>query len=279
MMGPPISKSGPVVHEALQSVVAEATVQLGHHHRKDGHAIAQFMPMYYAPKSAPLPYSLQGEPWPLETNAYTMLVTMATSAQGAITFDANPDVSPTITHDPMTPEDLKRGAEAVREAEKLGSRLSSEGRVEGEQDWSAVYDGRGTCRMGTDPHTSVVDPMLRVHGIKGLRIVDGSVLPSNTPYLAMPEVIMLAERAVDLILDVPTYTVTEMSPDESLRGAVSEGKTESTEDLAANFRQVDRSAVPAPLLALLAAFGAVPTFVWWRRLQSATAEADFYTRT
>jgi choline dehydrogenase-like flavoprotein len=276
MMGPPISKSGPVVHEAFQSVVAEATVHLGRRRRKQGgNAIAQFMPLYYAPKSAPLQYSLQGEPWPLETNAYTMLVTMATSAQGKITFDANPDVSPTITHDPLTPEDLKRGAEAVREAEKLGSRLSSEGRVEGEQDWSAVYDGRGTCRMGTDPHTSVVDPMLRVHGIKGLRIVDGSVLPSNTPYLAMPEVIMVAERAVDLILDVPTYAVTDMSSDESLRGAVSEGNT-AAEDLAANFRQVDQSAVSVPLLVLLAACGAVATFVGCQRSQGVAAEADFY---
>jgi choline dehydrogenase-like flavoprotein len=94
MMGPPISKEGPTDHEAFNSVIAEATVPVGEQ------AIAQFMPLYYAPKTAPLPYSLQGEPWPLETNAYTVMVTMATAARGSVAIDADPDVSPTITHDP-----------------------------------------------------------------------------------------------------------------------------------------------------------------------------------
>merc|ERR1740138_834306 len=102
---------------------------------------------------------------------------MATSARGSVAIDRDPDVSPTVTHDPLNPADVERGAEAVRAAEELAARLGrSNGRVEHEQDWSAVYDGRGTCRMGTDPRASVVDPMLRVHGIQGMRIVDGSVL-------------------------------------------------------------------------------------------------------
>jgi hypothetical protein len=40
-----------------------------------------------------------------------------------------------------------------------------------------------------------------VHGITGLRIVDGSVIPQASPYLAMPEVMALAERAADIMLD------------------------------------------------------------------------------
>jgi len=203
MMGAPIS-TGKAVPESFQSAVAEATVHLG----KD--AIAQFMPLYYAPKSAPMQYSLQGESWPLTTNAYTMLVTMRTAAQGSIKFDKDPNVSPHITHDAMTAEDLKRGEELVDEAKHMGSALPSSGQVEHEQDWSAVYDGRGTCRMGKDPRTSVVDLMLRVHGVKGLRVVDGSVIPQSTPFLAMPEVLALAERAADLIDDVETFAVTEV---------------------------------------------------------------------
>lgn len=66
--------------------------------------------------------------------------------------------------------------------------------------WTAVYDGRGTCRMGKDEHDSVVDGNLRVHGIKNLRIADGSVIPVASPYLALPEVLALAERASDIIL-------------------------------------------------------------------------------
>merc|ERR1712026_555011 len=65
--------------------------------------------------------------------------------------------------------------------------------------WTAVYDGRGSCRMGQGPHDSVVDHELRVHGISGLRVVDGSVIPVGSPYLAVPEVLALAERASELI--------------------------------------------------------------------------------
>merc|ERR1719401_2034046 len=154
MMGPPISNAATTVKEAFQSVVAEATVHLG----RD--AMVQFMPLYYAPASAPLQYSLQGEPWPLKTNAFTMLVTMTTEAKGVVEIEKNPDVSPTIVHDPMTLADLERGTKAVRMAEEFASKLPSTGRVQHGVDWSAVYDGRGSCRMGNNPHTSVVDMML-----------------------------------------------------------------------------------------------------------------------
>merc|ERR1712039_979475 len=66
--------------------------------------------------------------------------------------------------------------------------------------WTAVYDGRGTCQMGREHHNSVVDHKLRVHGITGLRVVDGSVIPVGSPYLAVPEVLALAERASDLLI-------------------------------------------------------------------------------
>merc|ERR1740138_1392479 len=110
---------------------------------------------------------------------------MATSARGSVAIDRDPDVSPTVTHDPLNPADVERGAEAVRAAEELAARLGrSQGRVEHAQDWSAVYDGRGTCRMGTDPSASVVDTSLKVHGVRNLRIVDGSAIPVSTPFLA-----------------------------------------------------------------------------------------------
>lgn len=278
--GPPISKEGPAIPEAFQSVVAEATV----HMSKD--SIAQFMPLYYAPKSAPLQYSLQGEPWPLKTNAYTMLVTMATEAKGSISINKDPDVSPVITHDPMTPEDLKRGAAAVLEAKLLGSKLpSAESRVEHEQDWSAVYDGRGTCRMGVDPRASVVDSMLRVHGIGGLRIVDGSVLPSNTPYLAMPEVLMLAERAADLILDVATFSVSSLGKDETLKAAVTMPDAQpssAAEMLNARLRATqpaqDWSASSTSLLAICAAAGAASALLARRLSQGFEADGDVYVQ-
>ncbi|MEL6799962.1 MAG: GMC oxidoreductase [Pseudomonadota bacterium] len=64
-----------------------------------------------------------------------------------------------------------------------------------------VFHPCGTCRMGTDPATSVVDPHLRVHGIPGLRVVDASVFPNVTSGNINAPVIMVAERAADLILE------------------------------------------------------------------------------
>ncbi|MFF7674310.1 choline dehydrogenase [Actinacidiphila glaucinigra] len=57
-----------------------------------------------------------------------------------------------------------------------------------------------TCRMGTD-EMAVVDPSsLRVHGVEGLRVVDASVMPYVTNGNIYAPVMMIAERAADLIL-------------------------------------------------------------------------------
>jgi choline dehydrogenase len=57
-----------------------------------------------------------------------------------------------------------------------------------------------TARMGTD-HLAVVDPTtLGVHGIPGLRVVDASVMPMITNGNIYAPVMMVAERAADLIM-------------------------------------------------------------------------------
>jgi choline dehydrogenase len=57
-----------------------------------------------------------------------------------------------------------------------------------------------TCRMGVD-QMSVVNPQtLEVHGMKGLRIVDASIMPYITNGNIYAPVMMLAEKAADLIL-------------------------------------------------------------------------------
>jgi choline dehydrogenase len=57
-----------------------------------------------------------------------------------------------------------------------------------------------TCRMGVD-ELSVVDPgSMRVHGVDGLRVVDASVMPYVTNGNIYAPVMMIAEKAADLIL-------------------------------------------------------------------------------
>ncbi len=60
-----------------------------------------------------------------------------------------------------------------------------------------------TCRMGIDAG-SVVDPMTNeVHGVKGLRVVDASVMPKITNANIYAPTMMIAEKAADVILGRP----------------------------------------------------------------------------
>ena len=63
-----------------------------------------------------------------------------------------------------------------------------------------VHHPLGTCKMGTanDP-MAVVDNHLRVRGVEGLRVVDASVIPDMPGGNINAPIIMIAERAADLI--------------------------------------------------------------------------------
>ncbi len=69
-----------------------------------------------------------------------------------------------------------------------------------EQTCETVYHPCGTCAMGAENNpNAVVSPDLRVKGIHGLRIADASVFPDMVTVNICNTVMMVAERAVDLI--------------------------------------------------------------------------------
>ena len=68
-----------------------------------------------------------------------------------------------------------------------------------------IWHPAGTCRMGPDPAKgAVVDPGGRVHGVRGLRVADASVLPSLPRATPALPIAVIGERIAGLILDQRT---------------------------------------------------------------------------
>lgn len=65
---------------------------------------------------------------------------------------------------------------------------------------SVNYEAVGTCKMGHD-ELAVVNDRLQVHGVEGLRVVDGSVMPRITTGDPGATIVMIAEKAAEMILD------------------------------------------------------------------------------
>ncbi len=115
------------------------------------------------------------------------------------------------------PEDMRLMVEIVKRAREIvampafdavrGAEISPGPEVRSDQDIVAAiraisstsFHPVGTCKMGVDD-MAVVDPELKVCGLQGLRIADASVMPvMNTGHPNAP-VIMIAEKAADLLL-------------------------------------------------------------------------------
>ncbi|XP_059474195.1 glucose dehydrogenase [FAD, quinone]-like [Neocloeon triangulifer] len=97
----------------------------------------------------------------------------------------------------------KLGAERIDDLESCSSKFGKDSDEYHEcalrHIGSTIYHPVGTCKMGPDPATSVVDPELRVHGIKGLRVADASIMPKIVSGNTNAPSIMIGERVSDFI--------------------------------------------------------------------------------
>ena len=89
-------------------------------------------------------------------------------------------------------------------AEHAPSALIADDDYDGLLNWArntstTIYHPTGTCRMGIDKN-AVVDPELRVNGVRGVRVADASIMPVITSGNTNAPCIMIGEKAADMIL-------------------------------------------------------------------------------
>jgi choline dehydrogenase-like flavoprotein len=98
-----------------------------------------------------------------------------------------------VAHSPPLPHERNGGAGALGEA-------------------SASKHIMGTCRMGTDARTSVVDPWQRLWDVPNVLVADSSVFPTSTGYGPTLTLVALAIRACRALADLPPLRSTRPAP-------------------------------------------------------------------
>ncbi|KAI0022366.1 GMC oxidoreductase [Xylariomycetidae sp. FL0641] len=64
-----------------------------------------------------------------------------------------------------------------------------------------TWHSQGTCKMAPQEQNGVVDPCLNVHGVRGLKIADMSIIPGNIGGNTNNTAMIIGEKAADLVLE------------------------------------------------------------------------------
>ena len=91
----------------------------------------------------------------------------------------------------FSPEEWKPGPERQSDAELLDAARDL---------GTTIFHPVGTCKMGADP-AAVVDDRLMVHGCKGLRVIDASIMPLITSGNTNAPTVMIAEKGAQFIIE------------------------------------------------------------------------------
>jgi choline dehydrogenase/4-pyridoxate dehydrogenase len=180
--------------------------------------------LFIAGSLAAKPY-LQPFSQPFADSFACRVVLLRPESRGSITLaSANPLVHPKIRQALLAIDadwrKLAAGIGIFRELAQLprlapyvareigpGAAVTTQSELEAYVQRTAVtaHHPCGTCHMGqAGDGGAVVDPELRVHGVERLRVVDASVFPDLVGGNINAPVIMIAEKAADLILGTPT---------------------------------------------------------------------------
>jgi choline dehydrogenase len=197
--------------------------QAGGYYRSDLALSAPDIQLYFSPltydKAPPKKRPLMSpDPFP---GFYTSISPCKPKSRGHLEIRTRdwrtpPDIHPNYLGDP---DDLATMVKAAHFLRKLGEQPSLASVIEAElkpgakvasdadlaRDIAAraysVFHPVGSCRMGPEAKTAVVDAKLRVHGVEGLRVIDASIFPTITSGNTNAPAIMVGEKGAKLVLE------------------------------------------------------------------------------